>query len=71
VSISTETFGTSKMSESAIIELIKNNYDLSLGGIIKKLSLYNPIYLKTASYGHFGREDQDFPWERIDNIMGL
>lgn len=71
VSISIETFGTSKMSESAIIELIKNNYDLSLGGIIKKLSLYNPIYLKTASYGHFGREDQDFPWERIDNIMGL
>ncbi|WP_341751127.1 methionine adenosyltransferase [Candidatus Tisiphia endosymbiont of Piscicola geometra] len=71
VSISIETFGTSKMSESAIIELIKNNFDLSPGGIIKKLSLYNPIYLKTASYGHFGREDQDFPWERIDNIMGL
>ncbi|WP_341748301.1 methionine adenosyltransferase [Candidatus Tisiphia endosymbiont of Dascillus cervinus] len=71
VSISVETFGTSKMSESAIIELIKNNFDLSPGGIIKKLSLYNPIYLKTASYGHFGREDQDFPWERIDNIMGL
>ncbi|WP_375332866.1 MULTISPECIES: methionine adenosyltransferase [unclassified Candidatus Tisiphia] len=71
VSISIETFGTSKMSESAIIELIKNNYDLSPSGIIKKLSLYNPIYLKTASYGHFGREDQDFPWERIDNIMGL
>ncbi|WP_375358518.1 methionine adenosyltransferase [Candidatus Tisiphia endosymbiont of Neophilaenus lineatus] len=71
VSISIETFGTSNMSESAIIELIKNNFDLSLGGIIKKLSLYNPIYLKTASYGHFGREDQDFPWERIDNIMGL
>lgn len=39
--------------------------------VLKKLSLYNPIYLKTASYGHFGREDQDFPWERIDNIMGL
>lgn len=71
VSISIETFGTSKMSESAIIELIKNNFDLSPGGIIKKLSLHNPIYLKTASYGHFGREDQDFPWERIDNIMGL
>lgn len=70
VSISIETFGTSKMSESAIIELIKNNFDLSPGGIIKKLSLYNPIYLKTASYGHFGREDQDFPWERIDNING-
>lgn len=71
VSISIETFGTSKMNESAIIELIKNNFDLRPGGIIKKLSLYNPIYLKTASYGHFGREDQDFPWERIDNIMGL
>jgi S-adenosylmethionine synthetase len=56
------------MSESAIIELIKNNFDLSPGGIIKKLSLYNPICLKTASYGHFGREDQDFPWERIDIV---
>lgn len=65
-SIMVDTFGTGKLSNEKIIELIKENFDLRPAGIIKMLDLRRPIYKQTASYGHFGRNDLDLPWERID-----
>jgi len=53
-----------KKSDSEILEIIKNNFDLRPGVIIKELNLLRPIYVKTASFGHFGREDPDFTWEK-------
>lgn len=66
VSIAVDTFGTGKISEERFIELIKANFDLRPAGIIKMLGLRRPIYKQTASYGHFGRTDVEFPWERTD-----
>lgn len=66
VSIRVETFGTGKLPEEQIIELIRNNFDLRPGAIIRDLDLRRPIYRKTAAYGHFGRLDPDFTWERTD-----
>jgi S-adenosylmethionine synthetase len=66
VSIMVDTHGTGKVSESKIEECIKELFDLSPAGIIKSLDLLRPIYRKTAAYGHFGREDVDFTWERVD-----
>lgn len=72
VSIFINTFGTAKISDEKIIEIIKNNFDLRPAGIIKMLDLLRPIYQKTAVYGHFGREDvQVFTWEKTDQILKL
>ncbi len=70
-SISVETFGTGRISDDRIIELVHKHFDLRPRGIIKMLDLLHPIYLPAASYGHFGREDQDFPWERTDRAAAL
>jgi len=66
VSIMLDTFGTGKIPHSKIITLIKENFDLQPGEIINHLKLRRPIYKKTAAYGHFGREDEDFTWEKTD-----
>jgi S-adenosylmethionine synthetase len=66
VSIMLDTFGTEKIPQSKILELIKNNFDLRPEAIIRHLKLRRPIFKKTAVYGHFGREDEDFTWEKID-----
>jgi S-adenosylmethionine synthetase len=66
VSISIDTFGTGKVSEDVLVELVRNNFDLRPAGIIKMLDLRRPIYKQTAAYGHFGRTDIDLPWERTD-----
>ncbi|NCD07913.1 MAG: methionine adenosyltransferase [Negativicutes bacterium] len=71
VSISVETFGTGKISDEKIIELIQKNFTLSPAGIIKSLSLRQPIYKQTAAYGHMGRTDIDLPWERLDKVETL
>ncbi|WP_088005568.1 methionine adenosyltransferase [Indiicoccus explosivorum] len=66
VSIAIDTFGTGKVDEDKLIELVRNNFDLRPAGIIKMLDLRRPIYKQTAAYGHFGRTDIDLPWERTD-----
>jgi S-adenosylmethionine synthetase len=66
VSIMVDTFGTGKVSDEKIVELVKQNFDLRPAGIIKELDLRRPIYRQTAAYGHFGRTDIDLPWERTD-----
>lgn len=66
VSIMVETFGTNKVSEDIIEDLIKKHFDLRPGAIIRDLGLRRPIYRQTAAYGHFGRTDVDLPWERTD-----
>ncbi|WP_379302484.1 methionine adenosyltransferase [Paenibacillus sp. GCM10027628] len=71
VSISVDTFGTGKVSEEKLVELIRNNFDLRPAGIIKELDLRRPIYRQTAAYGHFGRNDLDVPWERTDKAESL
>ena len=71
LSINVNTFGTGKISEEKIVKLIPKVFDLSPGGIITSLNLLRPIYSKTSSYGHFGREDADFTWERTDKVAAL
>ena len=71
ISICIDTFGTSKYSESYLIDVVKNNFDLTPKGIIEKLNLRRPIYRQTATYGHFGRHDLDFPWEKLDKVQDL
>ena len=66
VSISVDTYGTGKIAEDKIVDLIRKNFDLRPAGIIKELDLRRPIYKGTAAYGHFGRTDIDVPWERTD-----
>ena len=65
-SISVDTFGTGKISEEKIAELIPQHFDLRPWGVIEMLDLLRPIYRKTAAYGHFGREEKEFTWERTD-----
>ena len=65
-SINVETFGTGKLSNEKLLEIVRENFDLRPAGIIKMLDLRRPIYKQTASYGHFGRNDLDLPWERTD-----
>ncbi len=67
-SLMVDTFGTGKISNDKIESLVRENFDLTPGGIIKTLDLLRPIYRKTATYGHFGREDADFSWEKTDFI---
>lgn len=71
VSIYVETFGTAKIEDEKIRELVKANFDLRPAGIIKSLDLRRPIYKQTAAYGHFGRTDIDLPWERTDKAEVL
>jgi S-adenosylmethionine synthetase len=66
ISISAETFGTAKVSDETINELIEKHFDLRPGAIIRDLDLRRPIYKQTAAYGHFGRTDIDLPWEKTD-----
>lgn len=67
-SIMIDTFNSGKLPEETLIEIIRDNFDLRPAGIIKMLDLKRPIYRKTASYGHFGRLDVDFPWEALDKV---
>ena len=66
LSIFIDTFGTGKISEEQLVELVKNNFDLRPGAIIRDLDLRKPMYRNVAAYGHFGRTDLDLPWERTD-----
>ena len=71
VSVLVETFGTGKISDEAISELVNKNFSLSPNGIIKELDLLRPLYKQTAAYGHFGRTDIDLPWEHTDKAAAL
>ena len=71
VSVSVETFGTNKIDELKIIELIRNNFELKPAGLIRALNLLRPIYQKTAAYGHFGREIPEFTWEATNKANEL
>ena len=71
VSVRVETFGTGKIDDSKIAELVEKNFDLRPAGIIKTLNLRRPIYAQTAAYGHFGRTDVDLPWEHTDKADEL
>lgn len=70
-SINVDTFGTGKVSEDRLIEIIRENFDLRPAGIIKMLDLRRPIYKQTAAYGHFGRNDLNLPWEKLDKVDAL
>ena len=70
-SIMVDTFGTGKLSDEQIIDLIRENFDLRPAGIIKMLDLRRPIYKQTAAYGHFGRNDLNLPWESLDKVDTL
>lgn len=71
VSVMVETFGTEKISRAKIVELVNEHFDLRPGAFRKALDLHRPIYQKTAAYGHFGREDHDFTWEKTDKAAAL
>ena len=70
-SIMADTFGTGKGSDEKLVEIIRENFDLRPAGIIKMLNLRRPIYKQTAAYGHFGRNDLDLPWEKLDKAEDL
>ena len=71
LSVMVETFGTEKVPVAAIEDAVKKTFDLRPGAIIRDLDLRRPIYRKTAAYGHFGRADKDFTWERTDRATAL
>jgi S-adenosylmethionine synthetase len=71
VSVMVETFGTERIGRSRILELIREHFDLRPGAFRQYLRLHRPIYQKTAAYGHFGRDDHDFTWERTDKADAL
>ena len=70
-SINVDTFGTGKLSDTKLVEIIRENFDLRPAGIIRMLDLRRPIYKQTAAYGHFGRTDLDLPWEKTDKVEEL
>ncbi len=70
-SIMVDTFGTSKLREDQLVEMIRKHFDLRPAGIIKMLDLRRPIYKQTSAYGHFGRDDLDLPWEKLDKVDEL
>ena len=70
-SIMVDTFGTGKLSDTRLVEIIRENFDLRPAGIIKMLDLRRPIYKQTAAYGHFGRNDLNLPWEKLDKVEEL
>ena len=63
-----DTFGTGKMSDNKLVSLVEKHFDLTPAGIIERLKLRQPIYKKTAAYGHFGREEEGFTWELTDYV---
>ena len=71
LSVNVETFGTAKVADEKIAALINEYFDLRPGAILRDLDLRRPIYRKTAAYGHFGRDDIEFPWERTDKAAAL
>ena len=71
VSLMVDTFGTGKISDAKIVELISHHFDLRPKGIIQALDLLRPIYAKTAAYGHFGRDEPEFTWEAVDKAAAL
>ena len=71
VSILVDTFGTGKIDDEKIAELVEKNFDLRPAAIIRDLDLRRPIYKQTAAYGHFGRTDVDLPWEHTDKAETL
>ena len=71
LSINVETFGTGSIDDEQVSKLIAEIFDLRPGAIIRDLDLRRPIYRQTASYGHFGREDLNLPWERLDRVDAL
>ena len=70
-SIAIDSFGTGKIEDEAIAELVREHFDLRPKGLVAMLNLKRPIYRKTAAYGHFGREDRDFTWEKKDKAKIL
>ena len=70
-SVMVDTFGTGKLSDEKITEIVRENFDLRPAGIIKMLDLRKPIYKQTAAYGHYGRNDLDLPWEKLDKVDAL
>tara|TARA_B110000046_G_C13024163_1_gene412863 strand:+ start:2757 stop:3911 length:1155 start_codon:yes stop_codon:yes gene_type:complete len=70
-SISIDTFGTGKLTDDEIVSLVRDNFDLRPRGLIEMLDLRRPIYQQTAAYGHFGREEKDFTWEKTDRVQAL
>lgn len=70
-SVRVDTFGTGKLEDTKLVEIIRENFDLRPAGIIKMLDLRRPIYKQTAAYGHFGRNDLDLPWEKLDKVEEL
>ena len=70
-SIMIDTFGTGKVSDEKLVDIVRENFDLRPAGIIKMLDLRRPIYKQTAAYGHFGRNDLDLPWEKLDKVEAL
>lgn len=66
-----DTFGTGKVSDEKLVEIIRENFDLRPAGIIKMLDLRRPVYKQTAAYGHFGRNDLDLSWEKLDKTEVL
>ena len=67
-SVMVDTFGTGKISDEKLVDIVRENFDLRPAGIIKMLNLRRPIYKQTAAYGHFGRNDLDLPWEKLDKV---
>ncbi len=70
-SVMVDTFGTGKVSDEKLVDIVRENFDLRPAGIIKMLDLRRPIYRQTAAYGHFGRNDLDLPWEKLDKVEAL
>jgi len=70
-SVMVESFGTSKLSNNALEKIVREHFDLTPGGIIRTLDLLRPIYRQTAAYGHFGRKEKDFTWEKTDKAAQL
>ena len=70
-SIMVDTFGTGKLSEEKLVEIVRENFDLRPAGIIRMLDLRRPIYRQTAAYGHFGRNDLNLPWEQLNKVEDL
>ena len=66
-----DSFGTGKLSDDKLVEIIRDNFDLRPAGIIKMLDLRRPIYRRTEAYGHFGRTDLNLPWENLNKVDAL
>jgi len=71
VSIMVETYGTAKVPNTKLEQIVRKNFDFTPAGIIKYLDLRRPIYRKTAAFGHFGRSEPEFTWERTDRVKDL